>query len=62
MDCLEGHRHADGFGADCRTSLKGVMEARAMDFRLDAPLRQARILWIDSHNLIDVQGHEPRGR
>ena len=40
MDCLEGHRNADGFGPNCRTKLETAMEARAMDFRLDSSLRQ----------------------
>lgn len=42
MECLEDHRSDDGFGVDCRTQLELVMERRAMDFRLDAPLREAR--------------------
>ena len=56
MDCLEGHRHTDGFGPDCRATLETAMEARAMDFRLDSSLRQVtfwghcyptcRMLWV----------------
>ena len=43
MDCLEGHRHTDGFGPDCRATLETAMEARAMDFRLDSSLRQVTL-------------------
>lgn len=39
MECLEENRNAEGFGGECRGALEAAMERRAMDFRLDAPLR-----------------------
>jgi Golgi apparatus protein 1 len=39
--CLEAHRLEDGFSAACRTEFEAMMEARALDFRLDPALRAA---------------------
>jgi hypothetical protein len=58
MDCLEGHRYTDGFGPDCRSTLETAMEARAMDFRLDAPLRQASTLLTARIFVSSCQGPE----
>ncbi len=66
MECLEDHRADDGFGADCREKLEEVMAARAMDFRLDAPLREAceadaqRVCGIALSRLDSVPGYDAK--
>ncbi|KAG2445817.1 hypothetical protein HXX76_000421 [Chlamydomonas incerta] len=38
-DCLESHRHDDGFSDECRTEVDAMIESRVRDFRLDSRLR-----------------------
>jgi len=39
--CLEANRDEPSFSAECRSEFEAMMEARALDFRLDASLRDA---------------------
>eukprot|EP00899_Mesostigma_viride_P006852 jgi/Mesvir1/16168/Mv08435-RA.1 len=39
-DCLEDHRNDPGFSVNCKAQFESMMERRAADFRLDAPLRE----------------------
>lgn len=52
-DCLEDHRHKQGFSSECRSELESMMARRAGDFRLDSRLRE-----LCKQDIEDVCGYE----
>mmetsp|Transcript_18814 Transcript_18814/g.52452 ORF Transcript_18814/g.52452 Transcript_18814/m.52452 type:complete len:892 (-) Transcript_18814:83-2758(-) len=52
-ECLEDSREETGFSEDCRSELEAMMARRAVDFRLDAKLRE-----LCSQDIEEVCGYE----